>query len=72
MSAPFSNKRVTIAVWPYQAAKIRAVQPSYNNRETEIEIRSGRDRRGARQDTHRGGRGGGTLYRDRSGDEGAG
>jgi hypothetical protein len=47
-SAPFSNSREQVAVWPYQAAQCKAVRPSYNNRETERD-RSGQGHTGKKQ-----------------------
>ena len=42
MSAPFSKSREQMALWPLWAALCNAVEPPYNNRETETE----RDRSG--------------------------
>ena len=43
MSAPFSIRREHVGVWPHAAAICKAVQPPYNNRETETD-RSGQIR----------------------------
>ncbi len=63
-SAPRSNKRPQMAVWPFLAAKCSAVWSVYHNRETETERdRSGqghtaqekrRQETGAARGTHRG------------------
>ena len=37
MSAPILRRSATVSVWPLAAAQINAVNPFYNNRETEIE-----------------------------------
>ena len=40
MSAPFSKSREQVSLWPLTTARCNAVEPHYNNRETEID-RSG-------------------------------
>jgi hypothetical protein len=42
MSAPILRRSATVSVWPKKAAACNAVNPNYNNRETETE----RDRSG--------------------------